>query len=261
MLRPALMTAIICFSTFSAWGDAWAEPSQPPSLPSVSEVTESLDRLYRSNTAHGTMSMEIVTRRYKRSLELESWSRGEEHALIVIRRPAREAGTASLKTPDGLWSYAPRADRLLRIPPGMLSDGWMGSHISNDDLLRDSSWREDFETSLAAVQEGGRRTLKLTAIPKPDTPVVYSKIVWTVDAETMLPLRSEDFDGERIARTTTFSDVRDFGGRRLPSTITVVPSKYPEESTVMRYTAMRFDAKVDNRMFTPRGLKKAAKKR
>ena len=137
----------------------------------------------------------------------------------------------------------------------------MGSHISNDDLLRDSSWRRDFHTSLRESNEGERRVLQLIAVPKPDTPVVYSKIVWTVDAETLLPLRSEDFDGERVARTTTFSDVKQIGGRQLPTTIKVVPSRHPEESTVMRYQTMVFDGPISDTMFTPRGLKKAAKQR
>ena len=68
------------------------------------------------------MTMTVSKTRLTRELTLEEWSRGQDRALIVIREPAREAGTATLRTEEGLWNYAPRTDRLIRIPTGLLAE-------------------------------------------------------------------------------------------------------------------------------------------
>ena len=99
--------------------------------------------------------MKVVTRRYSRELTMESWSRGEDHGLVVIRKPAREAGTASLRTPEGIWSYAPRADRMVRIPSGLMSESWMGSHFTNEDLLRESDFEDDYASTVSWTQRDG----------------------------------------------------------------------------------------------------------
>jgi hypothetical protein len=112
-------------------------------VPDVSRVMDYIDDLYRAQSSYSSMRMTVVRERGTRELELEAWSKGDDETLIVIRSPAREAGTATLRTEDGLWNYAPRADRLIRIPTGLLSDSWMGSHFTNDDLMRETSYLDD----------------------------------------------------------------------------------------------------------------------
>src|SRR3972149_11353231 len=113
-------------------------PSEAQHLPDLDRVIRHLDQLYRSQSSHAQMTMTVVRPRGTRVLSLESWSKGEDQALVVIRAPAREAGTASLRTADGLWSYGARADRLIRIPTGLLSESWMGGPLHNNDPTRGS---------------------------------------------------------------------------------------------------------------------------
>ncbi len=231
-----------------------------PALPAVAEVTNHLDDLYRSKSAHSRIRMRVKTKHFARTLEIESWSIGEDLALMVIRSPAREAGTATLRTKEGLWNYAPRADRLVRIPSGLLSESWMGSHFTNDDLMRESSYDEDYDTQIAWVDDAGQRRLRLTMVPKKDAAVVYTKIVFWLSEKGWLPVRAEYFDGDEIVRTNTFTDVKAFGPRSIPATMTVVPADKPQESTVVTYQDIRFDAPVRKALFTPRGLRRAAKR-
>ena len=207
------------------------------------------------------MEMKVRTRHFQRDLTMETWSRGEERSLVVIRSPAREAGSATLRTPKGLWTYAPRADRMLRIPSGMLSESWMGSHFTNDDLLRDSSWEEDFDTTLTSAIQGGKAVLIITSIPKPDTAIVYSKVTQILDAHSHLPLRADYYDGDKIARTMEFLDVKTFSGKKLPSRLRLVPTDKPNESTEIIYREMVFDQPIDESLFTARGLRKMARQR
>jgi len=230
-------------------------------LPSVKEVTTHLDQLYQATSSYAKMTMEIKTKHFSRTLELESWSLGKDNMLAVIRKPAREAGTATLKTSEGLWNFAPRADRLMRVPPGLLSEGWMGSHFTNDDLMKANRYESEYDTTCAWVEESGERLLALTMIPKAHAAVVYTKLEFFLSAEGWLPRRAVYWDGDQVVRKDYFKDVKQFGERQVPALLEVVPSDKPGESTRVIYRSLEFDARVDERLFTPRGLRKKAQQR
>ena len=230
----------------------------PP--PDVDAVLRKLNDLYRSKSSHSVMSMDVKTEFYERHLSLEAWTLGQDRSLIVVRRPPREAGSATLKTEEGLWTYAPRADRLVRIPPGLLSESWMGSHLTNEDLVRETDFVEDYETKGAWAREGGRRLLEITMVPKPDAPVVYTQIRYLVDPERWLPVRAEYFDGDEIVRIIRFEKVRRIGGRTLPTVMEVLPTDRPDEYTRLTYETLELDVPVPESLFTPRGLKRVAKR-
>lgn len=232
-----------------------------PPLPSLQSVLDKLDDLYKSKSAVGTMVMEVKTKHYDRALTLESWSKGDDLGLVVIRKPAREAGTATLRTVEGLWTYAPRADRLIRVPSGLLSESWAGSHFSNDDVMRDSKYADDFDSKhrWAAGQEGTVIEIEMT--PKDDAAVVWTRLVFHVDATSWLPLKTDYYDGDQVVRRMTFSKVEDMGGRKIPTMMELIPLTRPGEFTRVRYKDMKFDADVDDSMFTARGVKRQAQRR
>jgi outer membrane lipoprotein-sorting protein len=218
-----------------------------------------LDDLYRSSSSHAVMRMEVVRERGTRELTLESWSRGEEEALVVIREPAREAGTATLRNEEGLWNYAPRADRLIRIPTGLLSDDWMGSHFTNDDLVRETSFDEDYATRLEWAVEDGDTLVRAVLTPRPDAPVVYTRIDYLVSRDDWIPIRAEYFDeGERV-RTMVFGDVETVAGREIPLRMTLQPADEPDERTTVVYEELELDVGVDPSLFTRRGLRRVAR--
>lgn len=232
----------------------------PPPLPPASQVIDRLNDLFRANSSEARLTMKVVTGRYNRELVLQSWTRGKKEALVVVRGPAREAGTATLRSPEGLWSYAPRADRLVRIPSTLLSDSWMGSHFTNDDLMRETDFSLDYEATLEWKGEGGKRVLQAALKPKPQAPVVWSRIVYLLDPQDFLPLRADYYDGDVVARTLTFADAREISGRRVPFTLQMVPAGKPSESTRIEYQEVKFNETVDPSLFTQRGLRWAAKR-
>lgn len=235
-----------------------AAPGRAQSLPDIDQVTHHLDELYRSTSSHALMTMTVVRTRQTRELGLESWTKGEDRALVVIRSPAREAGTATLLTEDGLWSYGARADRLIRIPSGLLSESWMGSHLTNDDIMRESSYDDDYATSLAWTVRDGTRYLQVTLTPKPDAPVVYTKLVFLLTPDDWIPVLWEYYDGDTVVRTITYSDVQRVAGRPLPMRMTIQPSDAPAEHTVIEYRRLELDVSVGADLFTRRGLRRTA---
>lgn len=266
-MRLWSVAVAVAVSVASAALPAEADPARsasltadlPPPLPSVSRVVDRLNDLFRASSSEARLSMEIVTSRYRRTLALQSFTRGKREALVVVRGPAREAGTATLRSDDGLWSYAPRADRLVRIPSTLFSDSWMGSHFTNDDLMRDTDLVRDYDASLAWTEEGGRRLLRATLRPRPDAPVVWSRVVYVLEPQDYLPLRADYLDGDRIARTLTFTNPRLVDGRRVPHTLRMVPAAAPDEFTLLEYQALRFGVEVDPGLFTQRALRRGVR--
>lgn len=261
MIRPRRFRGPLLAATLMTLATLLLPPpfaAQEP-LPSLDEVISHLDELYRYESSHAVMTMTVVRERGTRELTLESWSRGEDEALIVIRSPAREAGTATLRTEEGLWNYAPRADRLIRIPTGLLSDAWMGSHFSNDDLMRDTSYDEDYTSELSWATRDGQRYLQVTMTPRPDAPVVYTRVVFLLTPEEWVPHLAEYYDEGRLMRTMRFEDVRTIAGKRLPMRMILQPENRPGERTEMRYDSLEFDIRVDPDLFTARGLRRVAR--
>ena len=233
--------------------------TQAQALPDVKEVLDYVDELYRSQSSHSVMRMTVVRARGTRSLDMEGWSRGADESLVVIRAPAREAGAATLRTDEGLWNYAPRADRLIRIPAGLLSESWMGSHFTNDDLMRETSYLDDYEATLDRTERDVRAYLRATLIPKPEAPVVYSRLVFLIDPGNWVPVVAAYYDDEDVIRTMVFDDVRTVGGKPVPMRMTIQPVNEPDERTVVEYLELEFDIPVDAAMFTRQGLRRVAR--
>ncbi|MGM0554791.1 MAG: outer membrane lipoprotein-sorting protein [Myxococcota bacterium] len=241
--------------------DREQEP-EPEELPSVDQVIDKLDDLYRSDSSHGRMRMTITKERGTRKLEMESWSKGEDYFLVVIREPARESGTATLKTPDGLWNYAPRADRLIRIPSGLLSDNWMGSHFTNEDLVRETSYEKDYTTEIDWAKKQGNKYIAVTMTPRPDAPVVYEKLVFYLRPGDWLPVSTEYYDDGEVVREMRYSKIEEVDGRKIPTVMELQPRDADSnEKTRIEYLEMDFEADVDKRMFSKRGLRRTARRR
>lgn len=76
---------------------------------SARDIVDRVDRLLRGESSHGTVTMEVETADWSRSLDLEIWSLGTEYALVRVLAPPKDAGTATLKSGNDLWNYLPRA--------------------------------------------------------------------------------------------------------------------------------------------------------
>ena len=192
---------------------------------------------------------------------MKVWTKGTTHSLIRITSPKREAGMATLKVNDEAWNYMPNLDRTLKISTSAMGGSWMGSHFTNDDLVKANRYETEYDTTCAWVTEEGERMLRLTMIPKEHAAVVHTKVEFYVTAEGWIPRRSVYWDEAEIVRNDHFKDVKTFGGRQVPAVMEVVPMDKPGEKTRVTYTSLEFDAKVSTSLFTPRGLRKKAQQR
>jgi outer membrane lipoprotein-sorting protein len=104
---------------------------------------------------------------------MRAWALGEEYSLILVTAPARDRGTTYLKRGNEIWNYVPNIDRTIKMPPSMMSQSWMGSDFTNDDLVRESSTVEDYDHRILSEETyRGRDAWVLELIPKPEAAVV-----------------------------------------------------------------------------------------
>ncbi len=232
-------------------------PAQAPP-PDPKEIIDRVDRMLRGDSSHAEVEMTVSTERWDRTLALEIWSQGTDKALIRIEKPKKEAGTATLKDGADIWNYLPKIDRTIRVPSSMMMGSWMGSHFTNDDLVKESRLVRDYDIVLTFDgQRNGRRTWEFALTPLPDAPVVWGKILYEVDAEDLLPISARYFgeDG-KLRRTMTFHDVREMGDRRIPTRMRLEPADEPNEFTQMIYHEIEFDVALPPRTFSLSGLRR-----
>ena len=222
----------------------------------VVALLDKADDVSRRSSSRALMRMEVKTDRYERTVTMEAWSKGTDKSLVVIREPAKEAGVATLMVDENIWNYLPRVDKTMKVPAGMMSDGWMGSHLSNDDLVKGSRMSEDYTWTLDDQPQGGVGNYVITLTPKPEAPVVWGKVVITVDhREVPVSFEYYDEDGE-LERTMGFSDVREVDGTLVPFVMEVRPAQKPDEFTRITYLELEFDVAIDDSTFTVQALKR-----
>ena len=254
-MRIKTLTVIIALLSLMPPGRAHCvEASSKRAL----EILREIDDMWRGKSSHGTITMKIKTAHYTRTLRMEAWSKGKEKTLVRITYPLKEKGTATLKSGVSIYTYLPKTDRTIRLTSGMMMGSWMGSHFTNDDLVKESRLTEDYYVLISFEGErDGRNILEFTLDPKPDAAVVWGRIVIETRAGDHLPVKEVYYDEDmKPVRVITFSDITELGGRVIPSTLKVVPLDKPGEFTELVYEKMEFDIKLPDEFFSLANLRR-----
>ncbi len=232
--------------------------SLPAAAIEIDELIRHIDRLWRGDTSHATMSMTVKTQRYERSMTMEAWSRGKDYSLVVIRAPIKDKGIATLKVKENIWNYLPKINRVTKVPSSMMSGSWMGSHFTNDDLVKESTIEDDYTSSITFEgKRNGISIYELTSIPKEDAAVVWGKVVMQIEQKTLSPHRALYYDEEGILiRTMTFDQPRIIDKRTIPMRLTLQPEDKPEESTVIVYKDIILDIPLEDSFFSLQNLQR-----
>lgn len=212
-----------------------------------------MDQLYQQDSAQARMSMHIVTPDFERTLTMDSWSLGLDYALVRVLEPVRDRGVSTLKRDDEMWNFLPRVNRTVRVSPSMMMGSWMGSDFTNDDLMRETSWVDEYDVRLE--EQGDLYVLHL--IPREQTVTVWGAMEITLRQSDLLPVSQRYFDESgALMRVMEFSDIRDFGGVTLPATMTLRPVNKPGQITRITYEALSFDVDLDESFFSLQNLRR-----
>ena len=183
------------------------------------------------------------------------WGEGMDKTFIVIRDPRKDAGIATLRHNNEMWNYFPKVDKVMKVPPSMMMGSWMGSDFTNDDLVKESSFTQDYHASLGTSANPEVYNIELR--PKEQTATVWGKIVFVVRRQDLIPVSARYYDEkDRQMRRLDYRDLQTLGGRQIPAAIELTQLNKEGHKTTIRYLDARFDIKLDKDIFTLRNLKK-----
>ena len=224
----------------------------------VDELLKHVDELWRGKSSSANMTMTVKTSRYSRTMTMDSWSKGKDYSLVVITSPVKDKGVATLKVKNNIWNYLPKIDRVTKVPSSMMSGSWMGSHFTNDDLVKESSFADDYDSEISFTgARDGKQIYELTSIPKPSAPVVWGKVVMEIDQNNLVPLVARYYDEEgALIRTMRFEQVEKIDERFIPMRMILVPEDKPDERTEIVYHDFKFNINVEDNFFSLQNLQK-----
>lgn len=241
-----LLTIFNCFTGISGQGIT------------ATEIVRKADEKWNGEkSSYTVMSMTIVRPTWQRTLELLSWSLGNDYSLAFITAPAKEKGQSFLKRKSEMWSWNPSISRIIKLPPSMMSQGWMGSDYTNDDILRESSVVNDYTHTLEGEENiGDRLCYKIRLQAKDGAGVIWGHQLWWVDKQDFIALKAELYDeDDYLVRTETASDIKTMDGRVLPALLEIVPADEPGKKTIVKIVDIKFNITVPESFFSQQNMK------
>jgi outer membrane lipoprotein-sorting protein len=222
------------------------------------EIVAKANELIRATSSYTEMSMSIVKPTWSRDIIMKVWSLEPEYALILITEPAKDKGMVTLKRNKEVWNWVPSVNRVIKIPPSMMMQSWMGSDFTNDDLVRQSSIVEDYTHAITGQEEiDGYSCYKVELTPKPDAGVVWGKIITWISKEGYLQLKADHFDEDMVLiKSMIGSDVKKMGGRTIPAHWEMIPLDEPGHKTVMEYLDIKFNIDIDESFFSQQNMRR-----
>jgi outer membrane lipoprotein-sorting protein len=221
------------------------------------QLIDKVDRMMRGDSSRATVEMLVSTRQWKRTTRMTIWSEKTENVLIRIEEPKKDAGTATLRVGHNMWNYLPKIDRVVRVPTSMMTASWMGSHLTNDDLVKESRLIRDYD--IATTFQGtrdGTEVYEFTLTPKPDAPVIWGRIVYLVRQADTLPIWAHFYSEDGTLKSiASFSDYAVMDGHMVPTRFRVTPQDKPGEFTEMHYLSLDFNVTMPANTFALSALR------
>ncbi|HDY75797.1 MAG TPA: outer membrane lipoprotein-sorting protein [Candidatus Marinimicrobia bacterium] len=242
-----LLSCIIVFLTINT---GWSQ--------SPREIVRKANDLLRGESSISEGSLMVVKPTWSRQISTKMWMLEPDYALILITAPAKENGTVTLKRKNELWNWIPTIRRVIKIPPSMMLQPWMGSDFSNDDLVRQSSIVDDYEHTLIGEEEiEGYNCFKIELIPKPEAGVVWGKIIMWVSKQGYFEIKTDFYDEDgTLIKTLIGSEIKKMGGRTLPTHWEMTVVNKPGHKTVLDYSSIKFNVSLEPSFFSIQNMKR-----
>jgi len=216
------------------------------------------DELQRGETNRSEMSMTVIRPKWERTIKMKGWSLGRDYSMTLITAPAKDKGQVFLKRKNEMWNWVPAINRMIKLPPSMMSQGWMGSDYSNDDILKESSIVVDYTHKIIAEEDiSGLICYKIELTPKEDAAVVWGKVMKWISKKEFWQMKTEYFDeDDELIRTEVASKIKLFGDRKLPSHIEIIPADKPGQKTVIDVISAQYNIKLKENFFSQQNMKR-----
>jgi len=222
------------------------------------EIIKLADDKNRGLSSKGEMTMTIVRPDWSRAVTMKTWSKGNDFAMVLISAPPKEKGQVFLKRRNEMWNWVPSIDKMVKIPPSMMMQSWMGSDFTNDDLVQQSSIVNDYTHKLLCKENiRGLECYKIELIPLPNATVVWGKIITWITASGFDLWKSEYYDEDmELVNIENAYDIKKMGDRFIPSRMEIIPVNKKGQKTILEINTMLFDIAIEESFFSQQNMKK-----
>lgn len=244
ILKTIILTSI--FLTASLFGQ------------NAKEIVQKANDLVLGKTSQGINTMILVRPDWQREVSMKVWSKGIDYYMILITAPAREKGQVFMKRKNEMWNWVPSINKMIKIPPSMMAQSWMGSDFTNDDLLKESSIVIDYNHKIIGRDSiDNHDCYKVELIPKPEAAIVWGKVILWIAKDNYYQLKAEYYDeiGELI-NTQYGSDLKKLGDRTIPSKLTMIPADKEGNKTILKLIDMEFNKDIPMSFFSQQNMKR-----
>ncbi len=252
---PAII-AILVAMVILAHGHALAQAQPLNEKAEPQEMVVAAFEYLRGAASVATVTMTIHRPNWERRMTIDAWTRGNDESLFRIVAPAKDRGNGTLKVGREMWTYNPKINRVIKLPPSMMSQAWMGSDFSNNDLAKSDSLIVDYEHRLTGAETvNGHKHYYITSIPHPEAPVVWGMLKLIIRDDHIM-LREEFFDEDRQSvKVLTLEEIAPLGGRPYPRTWRMRKTGTVERFTLVRYESLVFKERLADMFFRVASLK------
>jgi hypothetical protein len=211
---------------------------------------------WRGTSSYSEMSMTIHRPDWERTMSMRSWTEGEKTSLVRVTEPKKDAGNGTLLKDNNMWTFAPKVNRIIKVPSSMMSQSWMGSDFSNKDISKSTDIIDQYDHALVETREqDGHSVYVIESIPHEEAAVVWGKEVLTIrDDHVLMEQEFWDQDGVLVKEMKAL-EIRELGGRTVASVIRMGKVETPDEWTEMKVREVEFDVSHQDGLFTLSNLR------
>ncbi len=211
---------------------------------------------WRGMSSYSEMTMTIHRPDWERSMSMRSWTQGEKTSLVRVTEPKKDAGNGTLLKDNNMWTFAPKVNRIIKVPSSMMSQSWMGSDFTNKDISKSTDIIDQYDHGLIETrQDDGHTVYVIESIPHEEAAVVWGKEVLAIRDDYIL-LRQEYWDQDGVlVKTMEALEIKELGGRTVASVIRMGKVDKPDEWTQMSVQDVNFDVTHSDSVFTLSNLR------
>lgn len=219
-------------------------------------LVEAAVSYYRGEASISTVDMTIHRPNWERVITIKAWTKGQKDSIFIILAPPKDNGNGTLKRGREMWTYNPKVNRVIKLPPSMMSQAWMGSDFSNNDLAKSDSVIEDYTHTITGTEiHDGKKVYVIKSMPKPEAPVVWGMQKLKIREDHIL-LSQEFYDEDlKLVKAMTGQQIQMLGGKLFPKVWKMQKSDVKDEYTLLNYKGLMFKQDLPDSLFTLSSLK------
>ena len=238
------ITALTLLSTCVLWAQ-----------PTGKQILDAIDANMSSETRYVKSKMVIHGPRSSRTVESESWGRGET-SFTEYLAPAREKGTKMLKLEDKLWIFSPSTDRTIQISGHMLRQSVMGSDLSYEDMMDDRKLSDVYDAAVVGSETIGESACWIVEMKATEEDVAYQMRKLWVDKFRSIPLKEELYaKSGKLLKVTELSNITRYGSRWYPQKMTFKDMLKKGAGTEFIIEEIRFEVDIQEYLLTKASLR------